>query len=214
MSKSSLLAVVCCALCSVFVLACSETPPVEPAPTPYVIRSMEEVPPELMAVLDELPNIKTVHADITVESRGNRRLAGYIEFEAPDRLLVALNPEDLAFGSNFIVIGYEYFLRIGQDWFARPFDPLPTPDPQATLTPAPGFALRVVRGGTATVEGKKCDLYTFPVSPELQNDLASTATLQVCIADNRVQRVVWKGGFRTITAIIQYDIPVHIERPK
>jgi hypothetical protein len=215
MSVPRVLGLAACMVLLVVAIACSGSgapPPPPPAPTPLVARTVEEIPAELRSAYEELANIKTARADVTIEARDDRRYAGFIEFEAPDRLSVGAFPESNS-EPNFAVIGFEYFLRIGRDWFARDIEPYPTPDPQATPVPVPEFTLRIVRGGSTTVEGKRCELFTFPVGPELQGDLSAGTTIELCLADNRVQRLVWKDGVRIVTAIFQYDIPVNIERP-
>jgi hypothetical protein len=72
----------------------------------------------------------------------------------------------------------------------------------------------MLRGGTATVQDKQCQLYTFAGAAAGLADGASALTLQLCIAENRIQRAVWRTSGPTLTALFRYDVPVEISAPE
>jgi hypothetical protein len=64
----------------------------------------------------------------------------------------------------------------------------------------------VSKGGTDTVNGTKCDLYTY-------TDTDSSNKVQVCVADNLPVRVVQSDGESTSTTIFDFKSNVDIKAP-
>jgi hypothetical protein len=62
------------------------------------------------------------------------------------------------------------------------------------------------KGGTETVEGKRCQIYTH-TSP-------GTGTLEYCIADNLIVRVVLQNaGTKTTITFTDYNANIEIKAP-
>ena len=186
-----------------------------------IVRNLEDIPPEFVAVIDNLASIQTVRVDVTTEMAGLPPQTGQLEFSAPFAFRAKSDAGSGSYGWEFVMLNLDYFLRIGPNWFPRTLPDL-TSEPLALVTPlAAGqeYPVEIIRTGTASVGERRCDSYTLlpgpgaPPLPGPRGDLASGVSIQLCIANSRIVRSIVNAGGVTVTGIFHYDLPVDIRAP-
>jgi hypothetical protein len=176
-----------------------------PTPTPEPV-SFESLSGDIEAVVKEFASIKSFRAKMTLESPGQQRQSGTLEYVQPDRMRVVF--EGTAASGELISIGKDTYLKLGGSWTKLPpsagaqaFDFQALSNSLADTT----AAARATKGGTTTVEGKRCQLYTVTVNAD---------STEYCVAENRFVRVVERIGTSTITIVfVNYNTSIEIRPP-
>jgi hypothetical protein len=157
---------------------------------------------ELATLLNNFSKVKSFRAAITFESGGQKQ-EGSFEAVLPDRYHITLPGV-----GEFISIGADSYIKVGGSWTKQPGGGLgnlfSVDDISDTI--AEFEADGVQKGGTSTVDGKRCQLYTT-------NDGAGAST-EVCVADDLPVRIVIKTGSETSTIVFSdIDEPIDISAP-
>ena len=157
---------------------------------------------ELAGITDGFAKVKSYRATMLIESPGAPAQEGKMEVVAPDKQHLILG------GFEMIKIGNDTYVKIGPSWTKTP----------STGAGTPGFDVDgvnksvgnlktsgAVKGSTASVNGKTCQLYTS-TSP--------TGSSETCIADGLPLRVVsTSGGAKTTITFSDYNANIEIKAP-
>ncbi len=162
---------------------------------------------DLGAVLDNFAKIRTFRAQMTVEQTGQPNQQGTLEVVQPDKLhltisgIVAGTPTP---GIEIISIGQDSYVKVGPNWQKQPGGGAGTIfDPSSIAGFDPASA---ARGGTDSVNGRKCQLYTFK-----NTDGDPT---EMCVANNLPLRIMTTSANGKITVIFSdYNTPFEIKPP-
>jgi hypothetical protein len=144
---------------------------------------------ELTALFTNFLKVKSFRAAITEEVTGQPKVDGSIEYVAPDKYHITLPGL-----GEFINIGKDSYIKIGPAWTKSPgagggslFDAASI---QSTLD---SFKNNSKKGGTDTVNGVKCQIYTVTDT--------SGSTTEVCVANGLPVRMVIKSTSSTTTFV-------------
>ena len=155
----------------------------------------------LVTVLTNFANAKSWSAQIKDSSDPTSN--GTFQYVAPDKFHVTLSDYEI------ISIGNDTYIKQSGTWVKVPatgasgplFD---TSSLKDTISAASTAA--VTKGGTDTVNGTKCQLYTY-------NDTESNNKIEVCVADNLPVRVVQDDGESVSTTIFDFKSNIDIKAP-
>ena len=155
----------------------------------------------LVTVLTNFSNSKKWRAEIKDSSDPTSN--GTFEYVAPDKFHVTLSNYEI------ISIGSDTYIKQGATWVKVPatgssgplFD---TSSLQDTISAAQSAS--VTKGGTDTVNGTKCQIYTY-------TDTASNNKVEVCVADNLPVRVVQDDGESVSTTTFDFKSNIDIKAP-
>jgi outer membrane lipoprotein-sorting protein len=163
---------------------------------------------ELAAFISAFTKVKSFKATMTIEAGpGQPKQEGTMEVILPDKYYLKFTGAAASDSFEIISIGNDLYTKFGPSWtkqsgggIGRIFDPKQISDLAAA-------SKNYTKGGTDTVNGKKCQLYT-------QSEGGSTTEL--CIADNLPLRVVTSGSGgsgKTTLLFSDYDKVGDIKAP-
>ncbi len=168
---------------------------------------------DLSGFVDAFTKVKSFKAVITVDpAAGQQKQEGTMEVVLPDKYHLSFTSTGGAGSAvasgNFeiISIGSDLYTKLGNNWMkqsgggiGRIFDP-------KQISDLASASKNYTKGGTDTVNGKKCQVYT-------QTE-GSTST-ELCIADNLPLRVVTSGSGSAKTTLVfsDYDKVGDIKAP-
>ena len=149
---------------------------------------------ELAGAVRGFTSVKSFRATIVMETPGQPRQEGIIESQLPDRFHFRLGSIEM------ISIGADSYIKVGNTWTRSPgggfgniFD---ISDIAETVQLYTNDA-SIVKGGTETVAGKRCQLYTYS---------ASGTTSELCVADDKPLRIVSDiGGAKSTIVFTDFD---------
>lgn len=157
---------------------------------------------DLGSLVDGLGRVRSYRARVTLESGATGKLEGTLEAVVPDRFHFTLTGG--ALGSfELISIGNDTYLRFAGSWtkqsgLASAFDVRGVTGSLESLRSS-----RLNRGGTATVNGKRCQIYA-----------SADGALETCVADSLPQRIVMKASGTTITLVFtEFNANIDIKAP-
>jgi hypothetical protein len=149
---------------------------------------------------DGFSKVKSFRATITIESSGQKQ-EGTIESVQPDRLHLNI------LGLELISIGRDSWLKAGATWTKQSgtgVGAFQSADVASQIAAFNGPG--VLREGTDTVNGKRCDLYRTPAG----SGVSSVA----CVADGLPLRVVTEAAAgKTTVVFTDYNADIKIEAP-
>jgi hypothetical protein len=164
---------------------------------------------DLGAMADSFAKVKSYRATYLLESPGAPAQEGKMEVVAPDK-------NHMTFGAlEIIKIGSDSYYKIGPTWTKTAAAGSNTPGFDADSVGRTMSNLKssgAVKGATATVNGKTCQLYTFTSGTPTAGTPASS--YETCIADNLPLRVVSQsGGTKTTITFSDYNANIEIKAP-
>ncbi len=155
----------------------------------------------LVTVLTNFANSKSWSA--VIKDSADPTSNGTFQYVAPDKFHVTLSDYEI------ISIGSDTYIKQSGTWIKVPatgasgplFD---TSSLQDTISAAQNSS--VTKGGTDTVNGTKCQIYTY-------TDTASNNKVEVCVADNLPVRVVQDDGESVSTTTFDFKSSIDIKAP-
>lgn len=154
---------------------------------------------ELASVAQNLKNVKSFRATMTIEAQGQPKQEGTMEYVSPDRYHLSIA------GLDLISIGTDAYIKIGSTWTKQPgagagalFDASDITDAFSSFESASG----VTKGGTETVNGQRCQTYGFNVAG---------ANTEICVANNLPVRMLWSDPTAGKVTIIFSNVNGNIE---
>ena len=161
---------------------------------------------ELGAVIENFAKVKAFRAKLTIESTGQPKQEVTMEVVLPDKFHMTFSGGGGVPAVEMISIGNDAYIKAGPTWLKQAgagggalFDP---GDISSTITDAGGGK----KGGTETVEGKRCQIYTYS---------SGSDTTEVCVSsDNLPLRVVTSsGGEKTTIVFTDFNANITIKAP-
>jgi hypothetical protein len=168
---------------------------------------------DLSGFVDAFTKVKSFKAVITVDpAAGQQKQEGTMEVVLPDKYHLSFTSTGGAGsavgGGNFeiISIGSDLYTKLGNNWMKQPgggigriFDP-------KQISDLASGSKNYTKGGTDTVNGKKCQVYT---------QTEGSTTTELCLADNLPLRVVTSGSGSAKTTLVfsDYDKVGDIKAP-
>jgi hypothetical protein len=155
---------------------------------------------ELTAAADALSKVKSFRAKITIEAPNLPKQDGSLEVILPDKYHVTIT------GVEIIAIGNDNYLKIGTTWIKQTgasASPFKLSDVTSGITALAGTT-GLTKGGTDTVDGKRCQIYS-----------QTSAGTEYCIgSDNLILRIVQQaGGSKTTIVFTDYNANFEIKAP-
>jgi hypothetical protein len=149
--------------------------------------------------------LKSYKASFVMESGGTRQ-EGTMEIIVPDKLRMTIA------GVEYVVIGSDTYVKAGPTWIKAPggggglgFSPTLFTGLAASLATAAETGQGVTKGGTDTVNGTRCQLYTAS---------AQGTNTEVCIANDLPLRIVsTQAGFKYTIILSDFDRVPDIRAP-
>lgn len=214
--KRYLILLIGMSLLSVLLLGCSKSKPKSESVQPTATRAAggqtsggaSGPNSELAGLIDAYAKVKSLRAQIVIETTGTPKLEGTLEMVLPDKfhMTFAAGAVPGAGALEIIVIGSDTYLKIGPTWTkqaglgGQPFDAKSVSGAVAGLQPA-----NATKGGTATVSGKTCQLYTTT---------SATGSQEICVADGLPLRIVSQSsGSKTTLTFSDYNANIDIRAP-
>jgi len=160
---------------------------------------------ELGAVIENFAKVKSFRAKLTIESPGQPKQEATMEIVLPDKFHMTFSGGGGLPAVEMISIGNDAYLKAGPTWIKQPgsgggalFDPA---DISSTISDAGGAK----KGGTETVDGKRCQVYTYT---------SGSDSTEVCVSDNLPLRVVTSsGGAKTTIVFTDFNANITIKAP-
>ena len=164
---------------------------------------------ELAAVIENFAKVKSFRAKLTMESPGQPKQEATIEVVLPDKFHMTFSGGGGVPAVEMISIGNDAYIKAGPTWLKQTgagggalFD---LSDISGTMDEL-GDAAGAKKGGTETVEGKRCQVYTYT---------SGSDTTEVCVSsDNLPLRVVTTSGSEKTTIVFtDYNANITIKAP-
>jgi hypothetical protein len=158
---------------------------------------------DLAEVFTNFLKSKSWRATLTREQPGQPTVEGSIEYVGPDKYHYALTGLGEA-----IQIGGDTYVKLGATWTKYPGGvPGNLFNIDTVKTAFDSFQQSAQKGGTATVNGTSCQVYTV-------TDSSSGSTYNVCTANGLPLRLVVKDGDSTSTVLFEdFDKVPDIKAP-
>jgi outer membrane lipoprotein-sorting protein len=161
---------------------------------------------ELTTLFSNFSKVKSFKATATTAvSSGGGQQTITMEVVTPDKLHFTTSGGSTG-ALEFISIGNDNYIKLNGTWTKQPgagsgkiFDPKSFND---SIQAASADEKAVTKGGTDTVNGKKCQIYT--------NSTPGGGSTEICVADGLPLRVVTKGTSGT-TQVIFSDFNANID---
>ena len=164
---------------------------------------------ELGAVIENFAKVKSFRAKLTMESPGQPKQEATMEVVLPDKFHMTFSGGSGVPAVEMISIGNDAYLKAGPTWIKQAgagggalFDPGDISGAISDLGEAGGAK----KGGTETVDGKRCQVYSYTSGSE---------TTEVCVSsDNLPLRVVTTSGSEKTTIVFtDYNANITIKAP-
>jgi len=164
---------------------------------------------ELGAVIENFAKVKSFRAKLTIESPGQPKQEATMEVVLPDKFHMTFSGGSGVPAVEMISIGNDAYLKAGPTWIKQAgagggalFDPGDISGAISDLGEAGGAK----KGGTETVDGKRCQVYSYTSGSE---------TTEVCVSsDNLPLRVVTTSGSEKTTIVFtDYNANITIKAP-
>jgi hypothetical protein len=157
---------------------------------------------EIASFVSALLKVKSFRATLSTNAGGQAQIQGAMEAQLPDRFHLTTPTIEL------ISIGNDSYTKIGGNWTkssgAGIGNIFQADELNALATAVPSG--QITKGGTDTVNGTKCQLYT--------QNTSSSSTTEYCVANNLPLRVVsTSGSTKTTIVFSDFDKPVDIKAP-
>jgi hypothetical protein len=171
---------------------------------------------DIAAVRDNFARVKSFKATISQSGSGASTIDGRIEYEQPDRIKVTVGSGSTA--QEIVCIGNDFYVKASSaPWQKLPMAATGGASCRGNLGPVDPKTLAeginvaaadktLTRGGTETVAGKKCQLYT--------QSLPNGANFEMCVADGLPVSIVSKSGPQSVTITFSdFDKKMDIKPP-
>jgi hypothetical protein len=164
---------------------------------------------ELSRIASAVGMLRSFRSQVSVEAGGTKYDA-QLEWVAPNRQRVLIN--GAAFGApgtvEMITIGADVYMKLGSTWTRQAIPGGTGFDANAVaniVEAVKSLGSNAVKGGTATVTGKTCQIYTVK---------SGNSSNEYCIADNLPLRVVTESpGSKLTITFSDYNANIDIRAP-
>ncbi|MPZ50308.1 MAG: hypothetical protein GEU75_13590 [Dehalococcoidia bacterium] len=164
---------------------------------------------EITAIVSAFSSVRSVRAEVLIETTGAPNQAMTIEAVLPDKYHIttsAAGTADAAF--ELILIGADSYIKVGPTWTKQslPGQASALFDFRTISTSVEALqASGVTKAGTANVGGKTCQLYTVT---------SASGSQEICVADNLPLRIVSQsGGVKTTLTFSDFNANINIVPP-
>jgi len=164
---------------------------------------------EFGPIANAVSALRSFRAQVTTEAGGSK-LDVQLEWVAPNRQHITLNGASLGIPGNveMITIGSDVYTKLGPSWTRQSLPGGGGFDPNTLnqmVEAVKNLGNSAVKGATATVNGKSCQIYTAR---------SGTATNEFCIADNLPLRIVSESAGTKMTIVFaDYNANININPP-